>query len=102
MPEPEQETVHILGEGGTIFELGLPLHEAIAERLASGRIRRVNPDGSPFDGPADAAVPSPPTEAPKPSAAKDKWVAWAIASGADPEEAAAATKQDLIDAYGGE
>lgn len=97
MPE---ETIHILGEGGTVFELSLPLHESIAERMAAGQIRRVNPDGSPYEGPSEAGVPEAPTEAPKASAAKGEWVAWAIACGADPDEAAAATKQDLVDRYG--
>lgn len=102
MPEtPEDpETVHILGEGGTVFELQLPLHEAITERLAAGQIRRVNADGSTYDGPAEPGVAAPPTEAPKPGANKGDWLAWAVASGADPDEAAAATKQDLIDRYG--
>lgn len=98
MPEPEQETVHIRGEGGTVFELALPLHETIAERLASGHIKRVNPDGSPHTGPADD-VPAPPASAPKPAASKQDWIAWAIACGADAEDADAATKQDLIDLY---
>lgn len=99
MPEA-QETVHIRGEGGTQFELSLPLHESIADRLKSGHIHRVNPDGSAYEGEADPDVPAPPTEAPKPAAPKGDWLAWAIASGADPEEAAAATKQDLIDRHG--
>jgi hypothetical protein len=36
------------------------------------------------------------------NASKAVWVGWAVHNGADPEEAAAATKQDLIDAYGNE
>lgn len=100
MAEDEIETVHIRGEGGTVFELGLPLHEAIHERMAKGLIRRVNPDGSPHQGEPDEQVPAPPTQAPKAAAAKADWVAWAIVCGLDPEEAALATKQDLIDRYG--
>lgn len=98
MPEDEQETIHVRGEGGTVFRLGLPLHEEIANRLESGHLKRVNPDGTPYSGPADN-VPAPPTSAPKPAASKPDWVAWAVACGADPEDAAAATKQDLIDLY---
>jgi hypothetical protein len=98
MPEPE--TVHLLGEGGTVFELALPLHETITDRMAKGYIRRVNPDGSPFEGPAEPGVPEPPTSAPKASAAKPEWVAWAIVCGLDSEDAEASTKQDLIDRFG--
>lgn len=43
-------------------------------------------------------APEPPPE----SARKDVWVAWAIAQGADPDKAAASTKQQLIDAHGGD
>lgn len=39
--------------------------------------------------------------APAKSASKEAWVAFAITSGADPDEAAAATKADLIEQYGG-
>lgn len=99
MPESE-ESVHILGEGGTVFELALPLHESIAERMAKGLIRRVNPDGSPHGGESEQGTPGPPTQAPKPAASKADWVAWAIASGMSEDEAAVATKQDLIDRFG--
>lgn len=100
MPEDEVETIHILGEGGTVFEVALPLHEAIHERMAKGLIRRVNPDGSPHLGEPDELVPAPPPEAPKPAAAKSQWVAWAIVCGLAPDEAEVSTKQDLIDRYG--
>ncbi|WP_369778839.1 hypothetical protein [Streptomyces sp. R33] len=95
------ETIHILGEGGGIHAMDLPLPEGIAERLAKGHLRRVNEDGSPYEegGPETVA---PPVEQPPQSAAKALWVGWAIANGADADEAEAMTKQDLIDAYGGE
>lgn len=38
--------------------------------------------------------------APAKSAKKAEWVAWAIAQGADPDEAEAQTKEQLIDTYG--
>jgi hypothetical protein len=97
---PEAETIHILGEGGTVFELALPLSEAISERMAKGLIRRVNADGSPYSGAPTEQVPEPPTSPPALDAAKAEWVAWAITSGAHPEDAEAATQQDLIDLYG--
>lgn len=43
-----------------------------------------------------------PVERPKDTASKASWVAWAITQGADPDEAAAATKAELIEAHGGE
>lgn len=97
---PEAETIHILGEGGTVFEVALPLHEAIAERMTKNLIRRVNPDGSPYTGASGEEVPKPPASAPALDAPKAQWVAWAIACGAHPEDAEAATQQDLIDLYG--
>lgn len=100
MPDLEQPHGHFLGEGGTVFRLDLSVHETIADRIVKGQIRRVNPDGSPYDGEPDEMVPEPPTTVPPPSANKATWIAWAIACGADPETAEAATKQDLIDAYG--
>lgn len=45
--------------------------------------------------------PEPPS-APAESASKAEWVTWAIASGADPGEAEASTKADLIATYGKE
>lgn len=93
------ETVHILGEGGTVFELALPLHETIAERLERGHIRRCNPDGTPYTGERDPDVPAPPTSAPAASAAKPFWVGWAVACGAGPEDAEAMTKADLVERY---
>ena len=47
------ETIHLLGEGGSVFEFDLPLHEDIAKRLDNGQIKRVNPDGSPWVEPAE-------------------------------------------------
>lgn len=41
-----------------------------------------------------------PDAAPSRSARKDAWVAYAVAQGADRDEAEAMTRSDLIDAYG--
>lgn len=46
-------------------------------------------------GPEDEGKP------PARSANKDTWVAWAVAQGASGEDAAAATKEQLIEQYGG-
>lgn len=61
---------------------GLPEEEGIVEVKSSAK-----PSGS--------------TEpkAPAKSASKDDWVAWAVACGADPEAAAAATRDDLAAQY---
>lgn len=95
----EQETIFVRGEGGSIFELGLPLHETMADKLTSGLIRRVNADGSNYEGSVDG-VPAPSTERPAQSAVKADWVVWAVQRGMKQEDADSATKQDLIDRYG--
>jgi hypothetical protein len=102
---PEQSaaptTVHILGEGGTVFELSLPLHETIAEKLAKGHIRRVQPDGTPFvEGDRPEGVPALPESRPALNAVKAEWVGWAVVQGLKPDEAEALTKADLIERFG--
>lgn len=93
------ETIHIEGEAGTVFELSLPVHETIAEKLAKGSIRRVNADGSPYTEPS-GDVPAPPTTRPAISAAKAEWVAWGVVQGLSPDDADALTKADLIERFG--
>lgn len=87
------DTIHILGEGGNIFEMSLPLSEPIADRLHKGYLKVVKPDGTPVVEK---------TERRKPYANEPKkdWVAWAVHNGMDPDDADAATKQDLIEAFG--
>lgn len=94
-------TIHILGEGGTVFELSLPLHETIEERLAKGHIRRVQADGSPYvEGDRPEGVPSLPESRPNINAVKAEWVGWAVVQGLTPDEAEALTKNDLIERFG--
>lgn len=84
-------TGYFLCEGGAVIEMDLPLPEAIAGRVAKGYIRRVNPDGSPPPAP----------QPPAPSAVKAEWVGYAVrVHDADPDEAEAMTKPDLIEKYG--
>jgi hypothetical protein len=93
-------TVHILGEGGGIFELSLPLHETIADKLAKGHVRRVQPDGTPYvEGDRPDGVPSLPESRPAVNAAKAEWVGWAVVNGMTPDDAEALTKQDLIERF---
>jgi hypothetical protein len=94
------DTIHILSENGeTIFEMDLPLHEAIADRLSKGFLKRVNADGTPF-------VEKVEREQPAPYASKSEWVGWAVHvsqstdSPITPDDAVALTKQDLIELYG--
>lgn len=96
------------GEGGVIFEMDLPLPEAIAQRVRQGAIQRVaGPKGGQYIAEEDdqtpgAPAPAPPTSRPPQSAPKAEWVAWAVVRGADPETAPAMSKGDLIDRYGRE
>lgn len=87
------ETMWLRGESGVVREHKLPLPEGIAHRLAKGYIARVNPDGSPWVGQSEPVKPA--TTAPKAA-----WVGWAVANGADPDEADGMTKADLIDKFG--
>ncbi|MEU9865490.1 hypothetical protein AB0D99_31940 [Streptomyces sp. NPDC047971] len=96
------ETIYVRGEGGGVHPMDLPLPESIADRLTKGLLRRVNEDGTPYVEQADDGVPAPPTEAPAKNAPKADWVGWAVAQGADPEDAEGSTKADLIELYGGE
>ncbi|MFD0405015.1 hypothetical protein [Kitasatospora sp. NPDC127116] len=95
------DTIHVRGEGGAVIAMDLPLHEAIAHRLATGQLQRVSEDGSPYTE-GDDDVPSTPTKQPAKTDPKALWVGWAVAQGADPDEADGMTKNDLIEAYGAE
>jgi hypothetical protein len=46
-------TIYLRGEGGAVFAQDLPLHSGIAERLAAGKLVRVNEDGTTFSGVTD-------------------------------------------------
>ena len=104
--EPEEQasqpaTVHILGEGGGVFEMSLPLHETIADKLAKGYLRRVQPDGTPYvEGDRPDGVPALPESRPAINAVKSEWVGWAVVQGLTPDEAEALTKTDLIERFG--
>lgn len=95
------DQIHILGEGGTVFKMDLPLHEAIQDRLTKGYLKRVNADGSPWVDKSAA-----PAEQPPPYASKKEWVGWAVAESErkgdplTPDDAEALTKNDLIELYG--
>jgi len=88
-------------ESGQLIHMDLPLPEHMADKVAKGQLVRVNDDGTPYAGEASGPAEGAPPSKPAPSASKGEWVGWAVSCGMDPEDAAAATKQDLIDRYGG-
>lgn len=91
------ETIHVLGEGGSIIPMDLPLPESIADRLTAGQLRRVNADGSPYRE-AGTALTEGRTPRPSISAPKSHWVAYAMgALGMSEEEASGKTKKELAD-----
>lgn len=95
------ESIHVLGEGGAVFMMDLPLPEAIADRLAKGHLRQVNPDGSPIEeSERPTGVPGTPDKRPNVNAPKADWIGWAVHEGMIPDDAEAATKQDLIEKFG--
>ena len=98
MSADEAPHVFILGEGGTVFKMDLPLPEGVQDRMDKGYIRQVNEDGSAYEG--DDGISPPPTEAPAASARKADWVAWAVVTGMDPDDAEAYTKTDLVELTG--
>lgn len=100
---------------GHVVEMDLPLPEPLADRLTKGYLKRVNADGSPWtgevvdplDGETDEVEQHGETDEPvvdlevaRPNvnASKAEWVGYAVKGlGMDPDDAEAATKQDLID-----
>lgn len=94
-------TVFIQGEGGGVFELSLPLHETITDKLAKGHVRRVQADGSPYvESDRPDGVPGLPESRPAVNAVKAEWVGWAVVQGMTPDDAEALTKTDLIERFG--
>jgi hypothetical protein len=87
------DQVFIRGEGGSVFIMDLPLHEAIEDRLRKGYLTRVNEDGSAF-------IEGLPTSRPNVNASKAEWVGWSVAQGMTPDDAEALTKTDLIEKFG--
>lgn len=99
------EEIYLVGEGGgRPRPHKLPLPEGVAHRLAKGQVRRVNEDGTSWVPEAEVAhAPEQGVSAPTRPAVNDpkaRWVEWAVANGADADEAEAMTKSDLIDTYG--
>lgn len=100
------ETIYVIGEGGTPFEMDLPLPAGVAQRLERGDIRRVNADGTPYEELAEPAAPAEEdpyaVKRPADGAAKAEWIAYAVSKGATVNEANGFTKPELIELYGGQ
>lgn len=89
-----RESVFVLGEGGAVQEMDLPLPEPIAQRLAKGALRIVNADGSEIADVEELPVP-------QPTASKAEWVAYAVrVQGLTVDAADAMTRDDLAELYG--
>lgn len=95
--------------GGDLVEHDWPLHPDLAEQLAKGWVTQASTPGpatwhKQSDDAAEAGgreLVAPDVPMPHRSAPKADWQGYAVqVRGADPEDAAAATKQDLIERYG--
>jgi hypothetical protein len=92
------ESVWVKGEGGSVIKMDLPLPEPIQERLQKGYLRQVDENGNPISTTAPAR--------PAVNASKAEWVGWAVHESKrrgdpiTPDQAEAATKQDLIEKFG--
>lgn len=42
------DTIHLRGEGGSVFEFALPLHDDIQKAYDKGSLKRVTADGEPY------------------------------------------------------
>lgn len=105
----DEDTIHVRGEGGAVFEMSLSKMTAETKRrLQLGYLRQVNADGTPFGEAAPAPVAAAPTggsaltkgEVPRPakSAPKRDWVLYAVTVlGLDAERAEGMTRAEIID-----
>ncbi len=123
-------TITVRGEGGAEYDLDVPdggvQRELFEDMVRKGRMFVLGADGSPLPVDADGPVPGTDeydqAQAPEPeptpeledderveaellpppaSALKPEWIAYAISQGADPQDAEAASKADLVETYGG-
>lgn len=106
----DEDTIHVRGEGGAVFEMSLSKMSAETKRrLQLGYLRQVNADGSRLGegaaAPVTAAAPSGGSaltkgEVPRPakSAPKKDWVLYAVTVlGLDAERAEGMTRAEIID-----
>lgn len=90
------DQIHVLGEGGSVILMDLPLPRHIQERVDKGYLRIVTPTGAPKD---------PERSKPAINDPKKAWVGWAVWKSRkdnnpiSPDDAEGMTKQDLIDRF---
>lgn len=94
----------ILGENGMLHVFDVPLPPGIQHRLDRGDLTRVREDGSPWVAEAQLAPPLgdlPPDAPPLPKRAEPRaaWVEFAVSQGMGREQAAAMTKNELVEAF---
>jgi len=99
MADEKPEVGHYQSESGQIIGMDLPLDENMADKVRRGTLHRVNEDGTPYiddsEG-SDLTNGVPPR--PAGNASKGDWVGYAVnVLGMSPDDAEAATRQDLID-----
>lgn len=109
----------IRGEGGDVTPMSPPFGEGIAQRLRTGALVRVNPDGSRWEAPAEVPASPPASLAekradeakveaakvnlPMPAldASQTKWAEYAASTGLiTPDAAADLEKDELIARFG--
>lgn len=97
-------TGHFTEAADHIVEMDLPLPEHMQDRVTKGYLRRVSADGTPWRGEVEpeedqgSDLTNGVTPRPAVNATKAEWVGYAVnALGMEPNDAEAATKQDLID-----
>lgn len=96
--------IYVSAAAGHVIKVDLPLHEAMADQLTKGHVRRVNADGSPYTEPAASGEQDQADAGEQPpaaSAVKAEWVGYAVrVHGVPVDDAEAMTKADLIERYG--
>jgi hypothetical protein len=100
------EQMWIRGENGALHLFDLPLPSGIQSRLDKGDLVHVNEDGTPWAEPGEEPLEPPhgdlPPDAPAlPKRADNRavWTEFAVSQGMEREQAAAMTKNELIDTF---
>ena len=98
----EKKTAFFKGEGGSVFEMDLPLPEPLQYQVTRGTLRRCNPDGTGLLAGVDDVEDEVELSAGPPSvrASKNEWVGYAVAQGMSVDDADAMTKNELIEKFG--
>lgn len=97
----EKKTAFFKGEGGSVFEMDLPLPEPLQYQVTRGTLRQCNPDGTGLlVDPAEVDGVDLTAGSPSVRAAKNEWVGYAVAQGMTVDEADAMTKNELIEKFG--